>query len=163
MGPRERELTPRRLKLVFPRRLLAQNALALKRMRELLPEDLVSATRMSRNKIVERFGVTRALADRFWRKKVLWLIWMSTEDIAKLHAHELETRFWYWGLDIQEQRAVFAVLPVEFENDFDGKKKLWRAIFKDKLMELVRGQSFASSYNASRTWSASGFANFARF
>eukprot|EP01052_Picozoa_sp_SAG31_P050195 SAG31_NODE_11347_length_1040_cov_1.492030_1_plen_142_part_10 len=60
-----------------------QNAIALKVLREALPQELVQATRISRNRMMDKYGLTRALADRFWRKKVLWLIWMPTAEIAK--------------------------------------------------------------------------------
>ena len=113
------------------------NELALKHMREVLPREIVLAKWMTRSKVLEKYGLARPLAERFWRKKVLWLIWMQPEEIRRLHAHELDTQYWYWGLDIVEQRAVYAVLPQQFDNDFDGKKKQWLEIFKEKLTEMT--------------------------
>jgi hypothetical protein len=34
-------------------------------------------------------------------------------------------------------RAIYACLPVDFDNDGDGKKAEWRSFFRQKLEELT--------------------------
>ena len=41
------------------------------------------------------------------------------------------------GLDIEETRAVYAVLPEVFDNDPSGDKTRWRAQIRTKLEEFV--------------------------
>jgi hypothetical protein len=46
--------------------------------------------------------------------------------IARLHAVDLHNKFNCQGLDLVELRAVWAALPLKFENDMDERKSEWR-------------------------------------
>jgi hypothetical protein len=67
---------------------------------------------------------------------VLWLICTHPDDIKKIHIADLQTKYGNQGLDIIEMRAIWINLPLEFDNDGDGKKLEWRKLFRQKLEEL---------------------------
>jgi hypothetical protein len=46
------------------------------------------------------------LAERIWRKRVLWLLRASTTEIASMHAADLCGPYSPHGLDLTELRAV---------------------------------------------------------
>jgi len=62
---------------------------------------------------------------------------MHPLDIALIHQADLRAKYPNQGLDIIEMRAVWTVLPEDFENDGDGKKAEWRFNFRQKLEELT--------------------------
>ena len=66
------------------------------------------------------------MARRFRETKILWLVHMPTDSIARFHSADLMVKYSFQGLDITEMRAIFAVLPAAFDNDGDGKKAEWR-------------------------------------
>ena len=78
------------------------------------------------------------VAERIFKKKILWLVRADPKMIVKVHIAELKTKYQNQGLDLCELRAVVAVLPGEFENDADGKKKEWRDNTVEKLREMVK-------------------------
>ena len=42
------------------------------------------------------------------------------------------------GLDLFELRAVYAALPVDFDNDRNGAKAEWRASARAKLEDMIK-------------------------
>lgn len=72
-----------------------------------------------------------------WTKKTLWMVRMHSDDIKRIHIADLRTKYGNQGLDIIgktgtphvahlttpiEMRAIYACLPMDFDNDGDGKK-----------------------------------------
>ena len=53
------------------------------------------------------------------------MICTHVDDIKKYHIADLQGKFGNQGLDIIEMRAVWKSIPMEFENDGDGKKAEW--------------------------------------
>ena len=86
--------------------------------------------------LLER-GLPKNLAKRIWDMKVLWLTRCEESFIAKIHAADLKSKYAFHMLDITELRAVWAVLPKEFENDQTGEKAEWKANVLQKLQNLV--------------------------
>jgi len=78
------------------------------------------------------------IAERIFDKKILWLIRADPVFITKIHIAELKTKFQANRLDLCELRAVVSVLPMDFENDADGKKLEWREKLVDMLREKVK-------------------------
>ena len=107
-------------------------------MRKIFPEHAVVPDIESRRNLRKVCKVENACAKRLWRCKVLSLIWMDADEIQSLHFSELDTKYWSYGLDIVEMRAVYACLPKEFpaEFDLDGKKEEWLRNFRDVLVDL---------------------------
>jgi hypothetical protein len=103
-------------------------------IRGVVPVDVFSLTQ---TQLVEK-EVPQEIARRIFTKRVLWFVRMDPEDISKLHAADLNTKYGNQGLDIVEMRAVYVCLPVDFQLDGDGKKAEWKFNFKQKLMELTR-------------------------
>jgi hypothetical protein len=103
-------------------------------IRGVVPVDVFSLTQTQ----LEDKNVPQEIARRIFTKQVLWFVRMDPEDIAKLHAADLNTKYSNQGLDIVEMRAVYKCLPVDFKLDGDGKKAEWKVNFKQKLMELTR-------------------------
>lgn len=109
------------------------NHQCLLKMRSLIPPN-VSATSMSQ---MMADGLPKSIANRIWTKKSLWIINTHPDDTKKVHIADLNTKYGNQGLDIIEMRAIWANLPEEFDNDGDGKKAQWRALFRQKLEELT--------------------------
>ena len=105
---------------------------ALKKIRGFIPPDIVNTSK----DVLIRKGVPREIAARVFSKKVLWFVRKHPSDIAKTHQADLNSKYTSLGLDIVEMRAVYAVLPEEFELDSDGKKAKWKHNFKQKMLEL---------------------------
>lgn len=63
-----------------------------------------------------------------------------------MHVAELSSRFspQGQGLDIVELAAVFAVIPLKFGNDPQGKKETWRASVEGALKQYVTQRSAGS-------------------
>jgi len=110
-----------------------KNRECLLKMRGLIPPDVTSTTK---SKMAEE-GVPKSIATRIWTKKCLWVINTHPEDTKKVHIADLQTKYGNQGLDIVEMRAIWANMPEEFDNDGDGKKAQWRALFRQKLEELT--------------------------
>ena len=104
---------------------------ALKNMRGFIPPDIMN---LSKRELIEK-GVPKEIAARVFSKKVLWFVRKDPRDIAKTHQADLISNYTSQGLDIVEMRAVYAVLPEEFELDSDEKVK-WKHNFKQKMLEL---------------------------
>ena len=108
------------------------NEACLRQMRGIVPVDV----RQISSATMQEQGLPKKVAQRIWQKKILWFVCSHTEDIARIHVADLRTKYSFVGCDIIELRAVYAALPVEFENDGDGKKKEWRDAFRQKLEEF---------------------------
>lgn len=109
------------------------NHQCLLKMRSLIPPN-VGSTSVSQ---MMADGVPKSIANRIWTKKSLWIINTHPDDTKKVHIADLNTKYGNQGLDIIEMRAIWANLPEEFDNDGDGKKAQWRALFRQKLEELT--------------------------
>ena len=103
------------------------------RMRQLIPPDLAAASLKS---MVED-GLPKTIANRIWTKKILAMICTHEDDIKRIHIVDLQTKYSNQGLDIVEMRAIWYVMPAEFDLDGDGKKSKWRDLFRQKLEELT--------------------------
>ena len=111
---------------------------ALATMRGYIPPNITNVGK----KNLLAMGVPQDIVVRVFSKKVLWIVRKDPRDVAKLHSADLyATRYNYMGLDLTEMRAVYAVLPKEFELDGDGRKSEWRSAFRNKLFELTRQEA----------------------
>lgn len=111
----------------------APNEAALHEMRAFVPVDVHVRTVDA----LVAADVPRALASRLREKRALWLVRMHGDDIARLHAADLQHTYVTLGLDLTELRAVFAAAPVEFPNDPTGQKNAWRADLRAKLRAMT--------------------------
>jgi hypothetical protein len=109
------------------------NHQCLMKMRSLIPPN-VSSTTLAQ---MLADGLPKTIANRIWTKKSLWIINTHPDDTRKVHIADLNTKYGNQGLDIVEMRAIWANLPLEFDNDGDGKKAQWRGLFRQKLEELT--------------------------
>lgn len=109
-----------------------RNRAALRHMRNLVPPNVNSC---SVDDMVSR-GLPPAAAKRIRENKAIWLVRFSPEHIKKLHIAELTSKYSHQGLDLVEMRAIYYMLPNEFDNDSDGKKADWRAMFRQRLQDL---------------------------
>ena len=73
----------------------------------------------------------------FRHRPALWLVRLAPPLLRKTHLADLRGRYAVVGLDVVELRAVYASLPVDFENDGDGAKAAWRTAVRDKLVDAV--------------------------
>ena len=122
----------------------ASNRRALDTTRRFVPRDIFKSTAST----VERRYAVRAAADRVprraaaalskrvWTTSVLWLVHLEEARIKKLHPADLRSRYAVAGLDIVELRAVYAVLPIAFDNDSDGSKAKWREGIRLSLIHI---------------------------
>ena len=108
---------------------------ALATMRRRIPRDAVRPEFLGRRTLVKR-GMPEALARRLHSKRILSFIWMDPAEIDELQFSELDVKYWAYGLDIVEMRAVFAQLPRRFSTDPDGRKTEWLSEFKQLLVDL---------------------------
>eukprot|EP01038_Epipyxis_sp_PR26KG_P010062 gene10062-13522_t len=106
------------------------------RVRTFVPVDVFS---MSYDDLIG-IGLTPEVAKRILQKKCLWLVRMSTAEIARLHESDLLNRYNSAGqnLDIIETAAVFASLPDTFSNDTTGKKSEWRDVLEFHLKKMLK-------------------------
>ena len=102
-------------------------------MRKLIPPDLSAA---SLGSMIED-GLPKTIANRIWTKKILGMICTHEGDIKRIHIVDLQTKYSNQGLDIVEMRAIWYVMPGEFDLDGDGKKAKWRDLYRQKLEELT--------------------------
>lgn len=98
---------------------------------------------MSKEQLVNK-GLKPLLAARIHSQKVLRLLFLSPEEIAKIHYGDFTNKYNPQGLDIIEQRALYAASPEEFANDPTGDKAKWRANIREKLAELVKKEESKS-------------------
>ena len=119
----------------------SQNEFALAQMRSLIPPN-ISKLSMSEfsNTLRDNGGFySHALCSEIKKNKLLHLVVMHSEDIAKLNFLVGESRQYFMdlNLDIVEMRAIRACLPDVFELDKDGRKAEWKEQFMYKLKSLV--------------------------
>lgn len=111
---------------------------ALATMRKIFPRQAVCPEIQSHRDLRRRWRIKRECTKRLWQHKILSFIWMEPDEIDALHFGELDTKYWSYGLDIVEMRAIYAQLPEKFSSDLDldGKKAEWLANFRDVLVDL---------------------------
>lgn len=109
-----------------------KNRVALRHMRYLIPPNVNHAT----HEELVAGGLPPEAAKRILERKALWLVRFTPEHVQKLHVAELLSKYSQQGLDIMEMRAVYCILPKEFDNDSDGKKTEWVSMFRTKLKSL---------------------------
>ena len=105
--------------------------------------------------LVDNDNLRKVLATRFMMHKATWLVRVSKTDFSRMHHTELTGSFCLHkpsivfhmfhclgrfnpltqGLDIIELGAIFGNLPDSFENDFFGKKKLWKRRIEEFFKE----------------------------
>jgi hypothetical protein len=111
----------------------------LRAMRGYVPPHIFSSTT---DTLVKLDQMPPNLAKRIISKKCLWLIRLSTLDIARIHIADLTNRFnpQAQGLDIVELAAVYAALPKgRFPmDDARGSKAKWRAGIEECLKSLFK-------------------------
>lgn len=108
---------------------------ALEEARALVPSDVA---RLSEAQLEARLG-SASLAKRFFKHRVLRLVWAEPESLAKLHPSDLEGKYVAHGLDIVESRAVWMVArqaPFELA-DADGRKRKWFEELERRVKELA--------------------------
>eukprot|EP01038_Epipyxis_sp_PR26KG_P010063 gene10063-13523_t len=105
------------------------------RMRSFVPVEVFSCNKETLFSI----GISKEISKRILQKQCLWLVRMSTAEIARLHLYDLLGRYNSAGqnLDIIETAAVFASLPDHFSFDDDGKKKEWRDQMEMNLKKML--------------------------
>lgn len=81
------------------------------------------------------------LAERIWRRRVLWLLRATPAEVTNLHSSDLSGPYSAQGLDLMELRAVYAMLPAKFVNDKDGRKAAWREQIRERLVELTEKEA----------------------
>jgi hypothetical protein len=107
-------------------------------MRKIFPRQAVYPEIQPRGDLRRRWRIKRECVKRLWQHQILSFIWMEPDEIDALHFRELDRKYWSYGLDIIEMRAVYAQLPHKFssELDPDGKKAQWLTNFRDVLVDL---------------------------
>mmetsp|Transcript_7275 Transcript_7275/g.10825 ORF Transcript_7275/g.10825 Transcript_7275/m.10825 type:complete len:453 (+) Transcript_7275:87-1445(+) len=107
-------------------------AQCLERTRTFIPVNVFSSTLVA-------MGLAEDLAKRVLQRKCLWLVRMSSAEIAGLHQADLYGRYNSTAqhLDIIETAAIYASLPVRFNNDKNGKKREWRRTIEDNLKQML--------------------------
>eukprot|EP00603_Paraphysomonas_imperforata_P002902 CAMPEP_0114428252 /NCGR_PEP_ID=MMETSP0103-20121206/8824_1 /TAXON_ID=37642 ORGANISM="Paraphysomonas imperforata, Strain PA2" /NCGR_SAMPLE_ID=MMETSP0103 /ASSEMBLY_ACC=CAM_ASM_000201 /LENGTH=887 /DNA_ID=CAMNT_0001597451 /DNA_START=65 /DNA_END=2728 /DNA_ORIENTATION=+ len=98
-------------------------------------------------------GLPKAVAERIWSKRSLWLIIMHPDDIHKVHIADLRSKYTPIGLDLTERYAVWHNLPNWEVNEKDGDtesdyslqqssgdrdKVEWKTNFKVQMDEMAR-------------------------
>ena len=111
---------------------------ALHKIRAIIPRNIEELTKEQ----LVSMNMPAPLIRRIKKKSLrwLWLVWMPSATIAKLHIGDMRHQYAYsTKADITELRAVVECLPTddEMESDPDGEKKEWANTFRKKLNELV--------------------------
>jgi tetratricopeptide (TPR) repeat protein len=119
-------------KLKWTRENTPINTAALRHIKSLVPPSIIVSYTLQ---MLEE-ALPSAIAKRVWSKKALWLTRISPSRISRLHIADLQTKYSTQGLDEIELRAVFAALPVTFENDGKGDKAAWR----DSVLQSLQGK-----------------------
>ncbi|GBG33005.1 Costars family protein ABRACL [Hondaea fermentalgiana] len=112
----------------------AANAAAYRTMTQIVPPEVVTGCSEA---FLESRGLRPAVAKRVMQTKIFHFLYMDIEAISKLHIADLSSRYIPQGLDIIELRAVYTRLPPDFQNDRDGRKKLWLEQYRQKLFSLT--------------------------
>lgn len=121
---------------------------AYRRMRGMIPPFIATLTLAG---LLET-GVPRAVAERLWSKRCLWLVVMHPRDIRKIHVADLRSKYTPVGLDLTERYAVWHNLPdwgdeqhdtAVFDDTDDHHvhtrgKIDWKANFKTQMDEMAR-------------------------
>ncbi|GBG34348.1 Hypothetical Protein FCC1311_105712 [Hondaea fermentalgiana] len=110
-----------------------KNEAALEEMKNIIKPEYFN---MSKDQLIAK-GIKPKLAQRIHAQKVLRLLYLTPEEIAKIHYGDFTNKYNPSGLDIIEQRAVYIASPEEFANDPTGDKAKWRVNIKEKLAELI--------------------------
>eukprot|EP00516_Mucochytrium_quahogii_P003374 CAMPEP_0203755104 /NCGR_PEP_ID=MMETSP0098-20131031/8609_1 /ASSEMBLY_ACC=CAM_ASM_000208 /TAXON_ID=96639 /ORGANISM=" , Strain NY0313808BC1" /LENGTH=952 /DNA_ID=CAMNT_0050646431 /DNA_START=469 /DNA_END=3327 /DNA_ORIENTATION=- len=111
-----------------------KNLAALEEMRKIVPKQVL--TGVSEEFLTGR-GLSLPAAKRVMATKILQFIYLDKDKIAKIHIADLSSRYVPQGLDIRELRAIYACLPDEFQNDRDGRKKIWLDQARQKLHQFT--------------------------
>lgn len=122
---------------------------AYRRMRGMIPPFIGT---MNLHTLMET-GLPKAVAERIWSKRSLWLIIMHPDDIRKVHIADLRSKYTPIGLDLTERYAVWHNLPDweanEDDTDSTGDYSLqqsnnnrdkieWKVNFKVQMDEMAR-------------------------
>ena len=83
------------------------NLAALKRMRQLIPPDVLQHSLKS----LVAEGLPKTAAKRLLEKPVLWLLRLQPVEFPKVQSADLMGQFTWHGLDLIEMRALYMVLP----------------------------------------------------
>ncbi len=104
-------------------------------MRLFIPSFISSC---SKDVLIQRYGYSNALASRLFNKKCLWLIVMPMAYIHRIHEADLYSKYNHQSqnLDIIEYTAIYAAVPVAFNNDGSGKKAKWRASLEESVKAM---------------------------
>jgi len=119
-----------------------KNKRALDEMKRIVPHEIASG--ISVEFLTGQCHLTPEVAGRIMKTKILQFLYTDVDVIAKTHIADLSSRFVPQGLDIREMRAVYACLPKEFLLDGDGKKKLWKDDFRNKLHAMTEKEAKGS-------------------
>lgn len=106
---------------------------AFKVQRGLIPFDLY---KLSMQSLVEQ-RVPEAIAQRIMQNKILTMINMHHDDIAKIHIADLRSKYTTVGLDIVEIRSIWHWLSKRDWFDGPRDKLEWMYSIKHKLTELT--------------------------
>ena len=109
---------------------------ALYRIRAIIPQKIENLT----EETLQKMNMPVSLIKRIKKTSLrwLWLVWMPSATIAKLHIGDMINKYAYsTKADIIELRAIVENLPDKMESDPDGKKTEWANTFRIKLNELV--------------------------
>jgi len=116
------------------------NERALATTRRVVPRSVATSSAADLEAVLACRGVgvaRRTLAKRLLTTQALWLVWLPTDHVKKLHPSDLRNRYAAAGLDLVELRAVYAAVPTTFDNDAAGLKARWRDDLRAKLVEVV--------------------------
>lgn len=117
------------------------NERALADMRELIPSNISQLSVSDLTNILRDKGgfYSHGLCAELKKNKLLQLVVMHTDDIAKLNFLMGDSKQYFldMDLDVVEMRAIRTCLPDVFELDKDGRKAEWRERFIAQLKQLV--------------------------
>ena len=116
---------------------------AYRKMRAIIPPFIAT---LSLESLIDT-GLPKAVAERIWSKRCLWLIVMHPQDILKIHIADLRSKYTPIGLDLTERYAVWYNLPdwgqhAESDAVHNGSpnsdKIEWKLNFKIQMDEMAR-------------------------
>jgi hypothetical protein len=119
----------------------AANAEALALCRALLSAGEDPLERGSLSKAALAAALPPALAERLWAKRCLWAVRADPAALARTHVVDLKARVNVHKTDAVELRAVYAALPLQFDNDKGGEKREWREQLRDKLKRALEAEA----------------------
>ncbi len=122
------------------------------RLMEFIPPDTCAADEAS----MTRQGLSLEFARFLLNTKCLWLVRMSTVQIAKLHIADLRGRYnvvdRHPPLDVIELAAVYYALPSEFLSDPGGEKETWASFIEILLLEKLLNDKDAGIRNVNQIY-----------